>query len=225
MTKEEKIEVKERKKELKRQEKKEAKELSLAKKEEIKREKNVNKKISLRMKRETVVKKGPKIRESRRKNEAPHLFILEEIGNSVSHGLGALFAIFAMILMLLKSSTGWMITASIVYGMAMFFMFFNSCLYHAWRWGSTVKRIWRRFDYTSIYLLIAGTFAPIQLIEMGNEYGNVGQLIGIIYFIVMWVIAIVGITFSCVFGPGHFRKHKKHCHTINNRCSYHPACA
>ena len=34
--------------------------------------------------------------------------------------------------------------------------------------GSAAKRVFRRFDYTSIYLLIGGTFAPILLAHIGG---------------------------------------------------------
>lgn len=195
-----------KKKQLKKEAKLEKKELKHAKKEEIKREKEVDKKVSLRLKREETLEKGPQIRENRKRNEAPKLYVLEEIGNATSHGLGAIFALIAMILMLQKSKTPLMITSAIVYGTCMFIMFLNSCLYHSWKWGSKVKRLWRRFDYSSIYLQIVGTFAPLQLVELALEYGDTGQIIGIIYFIVMWIACIVGITFACVFGPGKFRK-------------------
>jgi hemolysin III len=43
-------------------------------------------------------------------------------------------------------------------------MFLMSCLYHSFKWGTRVKRLWRRFDYISIYLLIGGTFTPMWLL-------------------------------------------------------------
>mgnify|MGYP001390791085 CR=1 FL=1 len=55
-----------------------------------------------------VIKRG-KIHEL---NEPPKLSTLEEIGNSITHGIGALLAIVALILMLVKSDTGLKIMAS-----------------------------------------------------------------------------------------------------------------
>ncbi len=70
-----------------------------------------------------------------------------------------------------------------------------------------VKRIWRRFDYTSIYLMIAGTFAPLQLIEIPRDYGDPqGFIFGITYFAIMWTLVVVGITLTCIFGPGRTKK-------------------
>ena len=124
--------------------------------------------------------------------------VLEEIGNAVTHGIGAILAIVALVLMLKKSNTGLAITASIVYGLSMFIMMLMSCLYHSFKSGSKVKRIWRRFDYSSIYLLIGGTFAPLYLVYWGD-------ILGIVLFIIQWCFIVLGITLVCVFGPGRFK--------------------
>ena len=136
--------------------------------------------------------------EIRKKNEPPKRPVLEEVGNAITHGLGAIFAIVALVLMLLKSDTGWKIAASVVYGLSIFFMMLMSCLYHSFKGGSTVKRLWRRFDYSSIYLLIGGTFAPLFLVYLGNT-------LGIVLFAIQWTLIITGITFVCIFGPGRLR--------------------
>lgn len=134
----------------------------------------------------------------RQLNEPPKLTLLEEIGNSVSHGIGAGLAITGFILLILKSDTGLKLLATCFYGISLIIMFLMSCLYHAYRHGSTVKRLWRRFDYVSIYLLIGGTFAPLFLIYWGN-------VLGIVLFCVQWAMIITGIVIICVFGPGRFR--------------------
>lgn len=197
---------KEVKKKLKLKEKEELKSLKKAKKDEKKVQKNIKKTIKDEKKASHKEKMAPIKEEWRKKNEAPERPILEEIGSSVSHGIGALLTIVALILLLQKSNTGLKITASIVYFTAMLFMFLNSCLYHAFKWGTKVKRIWRRFDYTSIYLLVAGTFAPLQLIETPYEYGDIGLIWGITYFAIMWTLVIIGVTFTCIFGPGRVKK-------------------
>ncbi len=146
---------------------------------------------------EAPIKKEKKQR-IRALNEPPQRPVLEEIGNAVTHGVGAIIGITGLVLLLLKSDTGLKITASIVYGLSMTVMMLMSCLYHSFKKGSTVKRIWRRFDYSSIYLLIGGTFAPIYLVYWGN-------VLGISLFAVQWALIITGITFVCVFGPGRLK--------------------
>ena len=140
-------------------------------------------------------------------NEAPKRSLLEEIGNSVSHGVGAILAIVALIIMLKFMNKEKMydynlaIFSTIVYTVCMFLTMINSCLYHSWKSGSKVKRIWRRFDYSAIYLLIAGTFAPLFLIFLIQYNAK----LAIILFILQWVFVIFGITMNAIFGPGRIK--------------------
>ena len=77
-------------------------------------------------------------------------------------------------------------------------MFLMSCLYHSFRWGTKVKRLWRRFDYISIYLLIGGTFTPMWLLFWGGQAGTA-------FCIAQWALILLGIIFVAVFGPGRPR--------------------
>ena len=128
----------------------------------------------------------------------PKRTIIEEIGNSVTHGLGAVFAIAAMILMLVSSNSGSEVASALIYSIGMLVAFTMSCLYHALPHGRRVKRIFRRFDYCSIYLLIGATFAPVLLSYMGDSFG-------VIFFIIQWAIIALGVTLVGVFGPTRLR--------------------
>ena len=128
------------------------------------------------------------------RKEPPKRSVLEEVGNAVTHGVGALFAIAALVLMLIRSDTGLKLTSALVYGICLILMFLMSCLYHSFKWGTKVKRLWRRFDYISIYLLIGGTFTPLWLLYWGGTAG-------IAFCIAEWVIIVTGITLIGVFGP------------------------
>ncbi len=144
-----------------------------------------------------------KYQEIKRKNsnivDPPKRCILEEIGNAITHGLGTLFSIVALILMLIKSENIIERVSAILYFVGLFKLFTMSCLYHSFKHGTCVKRIFRRFDYLSIYLLIGSTFVPLLLIFIGGT-------IGVIFSIIQWCIIIVGITFVGVFGPHKFKK-------------------
>ena len=111
--------------------------------------------------------------QARLRNEPPVLTVGEEVFNAVSHGLGALLAVAAMVLLLIRSHTGQEVMASCFYGISMVLMMCMSGVYHALPSGSAAKRVCRRFDYTSIYLLIGGTFAPIFLVYLGGTLGVV----------------------------------------------------
>lgn len=132
------------------------------------------------------------------RNEPPHLTAGEETFNTMSHGAGALLAAAAMALLLARSDTPLKITASCFYGVSMVLMMVMSSVYHGMKTGSRAKRVCRRFDYTSIYLLIGGTFAPILLVYLGGS-------LGIALFCVQWAVILTGVTLILVFGPGRWR--------------------
>lgn len=131
--------------------------------------------------------------------DPPKRPVLEEIGNAVTHGLGSIFAVVVYILMLLSADRPVEYVSATVYFVGMFFMFTMSCLYHAFAHGSAVKRLFRRFDYTGVYLLIGATFAPPLLCFIGGSFGTV-------FSIVQWAVIILGITLIAVFGPTKLRK-------------------
>ncbi|MFA7376909.1 MAG: hemolysin III family protein, partial [Acholeplasmataceae bacterium] len=95
----------------------------------------------------------------------------EEIANAISHGIGALFGIAALVLMLIKSNDGYDIFGSLVFGISMILLYTMSCLYHAFKKDTLVKRIFKRFDHISIYVLIGGTFAPLFIIAIDKPLG------------------------------------------------------
>lgn len=139
-----------------------------------------------------------KYNEVKDKNMVPKRTVLEEIGNSITHGVGCLLSVLMFILMLLNSNTYFEYISTFVYGISMIILMLMSCLYHAFGCGLRVKRLFRRFDYASIYLLIGGTYAPILLLLTG---GVVGQIV----FLIQWLVIVTGITFISIFGPGRLK--------------------
>lgn len=137
-------------------------------------------------------------KDRRTMNEPPKRSVLEEVGNAVTHGVGALFAVAGLVLLLLKAQTSVGLICALVYGVCLLMMFLMSCLYHSFRWGTKVKRLWRRFDYISIYLLIGGTFTPMWLLFWGGQAGTA-------FCIAQWALILLGIVFVAVFGPGRPR--------------------
>ena len=134
----------------------------------------------------------------RQRNEPPQLTVGEEIFNAVSHGVGAVLAVAATVLLLLRSDSGAKVMASCFYGISMILMMAMSSIYHAMPSGSVAKRVCRRFDYSSIYLLIGGTFAPILLVYIGGK-------IGVALFCMQWSIILFGVTLLAIFGPGKWK--------------------
>ena len=126
--------------------------------------------------------------------QPPKRSVLEEVGNSVTHGIGALLGIAGLALLLLRSDTEIKVVSSLVYGTCFFLMFLMSCLYHAFKWGTTVKRVWRRFDYISIYLLIGGTFTPLWLLFWQGDHS-------VLFCSIEWIVLLAGIVMISIFGP------------------------
>ena len=131
-------------------------------------------------------------------NNPPKRALIEEIGNAVSHGIGSLFAVVAFVLMCIASDSNIEYIGAAAYFVGEMLMFTVSCLYHSFRHGSAVKRLFRRFDYSSIYLMIGGTFAPILLCYSESP-------LAIWFFLIQWVVIATGITFIGVYGPTRLR--------------------
>ena len=123
---------------------------------------------------------------------------IEEIGNSVTHLVGGVFALVGCVLMCVYAKGAREYVGVALYSFGMLVTFVMSCLYHAFPHGSRVKRIFRRFDYSSIYLMIGATFAPILLAYIGGGFG-----LG--FLIIQWSVIAVGVTLVAVFGPARLR--------------------
>lgn len=118
----------------------------------------------------------------------------EEIANAITHGLGALMAIAALIILTVFSAikgNAWHIVSFAVFGATLVMLYLASTLYHSLS-NEKVKVLFRKFDHMSIYLLIAGTYTPFCLTVLNNWIG--WTLFGIV-----WGSAILGIVLKAFF--------------------------
>ena len=112
----------------------------------------------------------------------------EEIFNAVTHGVGALLAIAALVLLIVRaafSSQPFALTSALVYGIALVLEYLASTLYHAIP-PSAGKRVLRTCDYCCIFLLIAGTYTPFLLGPL-RAHGGVPMMV------IVWGLAALGI--------------------------------
>lgn len=89
----------------------------------------------------------------------------EEIFNTISHSIGAVFGIVALLTCLFVSISKqniWEITASIIYGSSLILLYTMSSVYHGLP-KSMAKKVLQVIDHCTIYLLIAGTYTPVML--------------------------------------------------------------
>jgi hemolysin III len=122
---------------------------------------------------------------------------LEEIVNSITHGVGLLLSIAGFVVLLvfaiLRGSAAHIVACSI-YGTTLICLYSASTLYHAavsTRW----KRALRIFAHVAIYLLIAGTYTPF-LLYLRSAWG--WSLVGVV-----WGLAFAGIRLK-FWLIGHF---------------------
>ena len=112
----------------------------------------------------------------------------EEIAHTVTHGVGLLLSIAALVLMVVYSSRygdAWHITSTSIYGVTLILLYAASTLYHGIP-ASKAKQVFRKLDHTSIYLLIAGTYTPFTLVSIRGGWG--WTLFGLV-----WGIAVLGV--------------------------------
>ncbi len=121
----------------------------------------------------------------------PSYTLGEDIINAVSHGITAACAAAGTVLLILKSIPDpWRIVSSSIYGTSMLMLFTMSCLYHAIV-APRGKRVMRKFDHISIFLLIGGTYTPITLVTLRGA-------VGWVLFGIVWGACLLGIVLNAV---------------------------
>jgi hemolysin III len=124
---------------------------------------------------------------------------VEEIANSAIHGLGVVLSITALVLLTTlaaRSGDVWRIVSSAIYGSTLVALYLSSVLYHSFR-APGVKRVFRYFDHSAIYLLIAGSYTPFTLVTLRGAWG--WTLFGLV-----WGVAALGLLMT-VIGIGRSR--------------------
>ena len=121
----------------------------------------------------------------------------EEVLNAITHGIGFLLSLvgFALLLAFHTYDTTRGLVAVILYGVSLSMLYFVSSMYH-YEKNDSRKRLFRKLDHISIYVLIAGTYSPVVLIVLEDSLGWT-------LFWLVWSIAIVG-TILKVFFTGRF---------------------
>ncbi|GAJ78140.1 LOW QUALITY PROTEIN: predicted membrane protein hemolysin III homolog [Vibrio sp. JCM 18905] len=120
----------------------------------------------------------------------------EELANTITHGIGMIFGIVGLILLLIKAIDQQADTLTLasmaVYGASIIVLFLASTLYHAIPHPPNAKRWLKTFDHCAIYLLIAGSYTPFLLVSLRTPLA-----FGLM--IVIWTIALLGIIMKVAF--------------------------
>ena len=127
------------------------------------------------------------------KIKIPKYTLGEEIFSSISHGVGALLSIAALVLCVVFSAlhkNAYAVVASAIYGSTSIILYVMSTLYHAFKINNA-KRVLRIIDHCSIFLLIAGTYTPYALVALPKTLGWV-------IFSINWGCAVIGIILNSI---------------------------
>ena len=117
-----------------------------------------------------------------------------ELANSVTHGLGAVLSVLALVLLVVLAAlhgTARHVVGSAIFGATLVLLYTMSTLYHALR-NPRAKRVFKILDHSAIYLLIAGTYTPFCLATLRGGWG--WSLFGVV-----WGLAAAGVAFKTVF--------------------------
>ncbi|WP_109474203.1 PAQR family membrane homeostasis protein TrhA [Ornithinimicrobium cavernae] len=123
------------------------------------------------------------------------IHVTDERFNTISHLFGSCFAVVGAALLIAQSGDQgdpWKIVGFSVYGFSLITLFLASTLHHGLDLGPRLNDVLRTLDYTSVFLLIAGTITPLVLILFRNTYGWT-------VFGTVWGIAVLGIVLRSVW--------------------------
>ena len=123
----------------------------------------------------------------------------EEIANSVTHALGLVLSVTALVFLTVlagRSGDAWRTVSLVIYGLTLVVLYTSSALYHSFQ-SPGAKRIFRFLDHAAIYLLIAGTYTPFTLVTLRGGWG--WTLFGLV-----WGAAALGLAMT-VSGFGRSR--------------------
>ncbi len=118
----------------------------------------------------------------------------EEIFNSVTHGIGTLLSVAALVTLIVfavMKGSAWHVVSYSIFGSTLVLLYLASTLYHSFT-GEKVKNLFARFDHAAIFLLIAGTYTPFLLTSLRGTLGWV-------MFGIIWGLAIVGIVIRSIY--------------------------
>ncbi len=120
----------------------------------------------------------------------------EEIANTSSHIVGAVFAFAVLIFCVSKASfhnNYYGIVGSSIYGIMMITLYLMSSIYH----GLThikAKKVFRVLDHCAVYLLIAGTYTPVALSAIRQVNSKAAWII----LAIEWSLAIIAATLTAI---------------------------
>lgn len=107
--------------------------------------------------------------------------------NSITHLVGSIAAIIGLVVLIVTASRQGDVLPTLsvaIYGVTLVLLYVFSTLNHSLR--GKAKDVFQKLDFLAIYLLIAGTYTPLSLISLREDWGWV-------IFGLVWGLAALGI--------------------------------
>ena len=123
----------------------------------------------------------------------------EEMANALSHTIGSLLSIYALVLLLyysIRQGDASAIIGASIFGVSLVALYTSSALTHAFPTGRA-KNVFHNIDQIAIYFLIAGTYTPFALMLKGDW--------GLLILGIEWALAISGIVMKLLM-PSVFER-------------------
>lgn len=118
---------------------------------------------------------------------------LREPINGLTHLVGAILSLFALIAMLLKihmvGASTITVVSVILFGLSMILLYSASATYHSVIASDKVIKRLKKLDHTMIFILITGSYAPFCLVALNGK-------VGIELFSAVSICAVLGIIFK-----------------------------
>lgn len=129
-------------------------------------------------------------------DDCPHQwFWSEELANAITHLLGMILGVIALIVMIIDAAqytnAACTVVAVSIFGASLILSYGSSALYHFSR-NVSIKFHLRKLDHICIFWLIAGSYTPFTLIAIKGAWG--WSLFGTI-----WGMALAGTIFKFFF--------------------------
>lgn len=115
--------------------------------------------------------------------------------NSITHLVGAVLALMgfgALLAVAINTRDLATVVSFSVFGFTLVLLYTMSTLYHSF-YPPRLKKVFRKLDHVTIYLLIAGTYTPYMVVSLGDNGG---------YWMLslVWGLALLGICLD-LFSP------------------------
>jgi len=123
---------------------------------------------------------------------------VELVADGIVHAIGVSLGVVGAIVIVVvaaNSARDADMPSIVIYTIGLLSMFGLSAAYNTWP-ISHVKWVLRRFDHSSIYVMIAGTYTAF-IGQMRGDFVSIGLLTGV------WLTAVVGVTLKLLL-PGRF---------------------